>query len=159
MASQTLSLADLPAYLAARAQALSNIDLTPPLKVANLLLISATKQNFVNQSDPDGVPWTPLKKPRGRPRDKRKSRRKGSDQILRDTGVLMASVSGGAGSINDVTSKSLRYGTSVSYAGYQNFGTRTIPARRFLGLTPQLRQRINDAIRRYVIKLARGQTP
>ncbi len=156
MAVLKLSLADLPAYLQAQADRLKNADLTQPLKVVRQLLISATKQNFALGQSPDGVPWAPLKRPRRRPRDKRKGRRPGSiDLPLRDTGLLMASVT--AGDIDEIGSGTLRYGTSLSYAKYHQLGTKYIPRRQFLGINDDLTARINDVIRKYLQKLLRGQ--
>ncbi len=157
MATLRLPLTDLPAYLAAIASRVQAPDLTVPLKTASLLLTSATKQNFAGGTDPDGNVWAPLKHPRSRRRDK-VARRVGSDLVLRDTGVLMASATAGPGSIVEVGPKSLRFGTSIFYGAFHQLGTRRMPQRRFLGLTPQLRQRINAAIARYVARLAGGGT-
>jgi phage gpG-like protein len=174
MAFEKLNLADLPAFFEARARALEEADFTKPLKTIRLLLIAATKQNFANGSDPDGVPWAPLKSRQGLP--------------LRDKGILMASISGsGIGSISELTSRGLRYGSSIEYAGIQNFGgtirqparerpypakpwvfksggrtvfTRkmaarsiTIPARRFLGVTETLLGRFNEVLRKHIAGL------
>ncbi len=156
MAVLKLALADLPAYLQAQADRLRGADLTVPLKVARQLLISATKQNFALGQSPDGIPWAPLKRPRSRKRDKSKKRRPGSiDLPLRDTDTLMNSVT--AGDIDEISGGTLRYGTSLSYARYHQFGTKYIPRRQFLGLNDQLVQRINDVIRKYLQKLLRGQ--
>ncbi len=157
MAVLKLTLADLPAYLQAKADRLKNADLTKPLKIVRQLLISATKQNFALGQSPDGVPWAPLKRPRRRPRDKRKGRRKGSiDMPLRDSGLLMASVT--AGDIDEISGGALRYGTSLSYARYHQFGTRYIPRRQFLGLNDDLVARINDVIRKYLQGILRGDS-
>ncbi len=170
-ATSTLALADLPAWLEAKAEKLRSADLSKPLKTIRLLLISATKRNFANGSSPDGVPWEPLKYRKGLP--------------LRDTDILMASVTaGGADSIDELSGSGLRFGTSLDYAGPQNWGatisypertrphgvkpwafpgpdgrliftrrirahTVTIPARPFLGVTDELQQRINDVVRKY----------
>jgi len=156
VASVTLTLADLPDYLRAKAAALASPDLTPALKVAQQLLVSATKQNFAQGTDPDDVPWAPLKHPRSRARD-RKPGRIGSDLVLRDTGVLMASVTAaGAGSVQEINQGKLSFGTSVFYAKFLNLGTKRMVQRRFLGLTPVLRQRIGDAIRKRIVALVRG---
>ncbi len=176
MAVVSVPLADLPAWLEARAKALAAADLTKPLKVIRLLLISSTKSNFAGSHDPDGGAWAPLKWRKGQP--------------LRDTGMLMASLTaGGVGSIDELTSKGLTYGSSLVYAAVQNYGatislperrrdrpwvfkgrdgrtvftrrlaarTFTVPARRFLGVTDALRARINDVLRKYVAGIVGGK--
>lgn len=109
MASVTL--ADLAANLQARADAIKGADFTRPLKTIRWLIIADVKANFRDQHDPDGTPWEPLKRPRP------------GGLILRDTGVLMASVTAaGVGSIDELWARGLRVGTSIDYAGIQNFG-------------------------------------
>lgn len=109
MAGVSIPLADLPALLRAKAERVRNADLAKPLKTIRLLLVSATKENFAGSHDPDGVPWEPLHWRKGQP--------------LRDTGILMASVTaGGIGSIDQLWSTGLSFGTSLDYAGIHQFG-------------------------------------
>ncbi len=160
MAVLKLSLADLPAYLEARSKRLQTADFTAPLKVARQLLVSATKMNFALGQSPDGIPWAPLKKPRQRKRDKSKKRKdRSADLPLRDTGLLMASVTGsGAGSIDEISGNTLRWGTSVFYAPFHQFGTRHIPRRPFMGMTPELKARIDSVLKKFIAKLISGST-
>ncbi len=152
MTTERLNLADLPAWLEARAKNLQTADLSKPLKVARQLLISATRQNFALGQSPDGIPWAPLKRPRNRPRDTRKGRKAGSlDLPLRDTGLLMGSLTGG--DIDSIEGNELRFGTSVFYGVFHQFGTRTIPRRQFLGVTDDLKARINSVIKKFIAGL------
>jgi phage virion morphogenesis protein len=160
MATLRLNLSDLPAYLEAKAKGLQDADLTKPLKVIRQLIISDTKMNFVGQHDPDGVLWAPLKSPRNRPRDQRhknRKTRKGSDKILRDTGMLMNSLTGG--SIDEVTTRGLRFGTNLFYGKFHQFGTRKMVARPFLGLNAKLLERSRIILSEHITKLLGGGTP
>lgn len=117
MAGASLTLDDLQSWLAARAAAVAGADFSKPLKTVRLLVIADIKSNFAGSHAPDGTPWAPLKWRAGQP--------------LRDTGLLMASVTGtGANSISEVTSRGLRIGSSLDYAAIQNYGgTIAFPAR------------------------------
>lgn len=135
-ASLHLSLSQLPAWLEAKAAALDNADLTKPLGEMRRVLIAATKENFDAGHDPDRNPWKPLKYRIGRP--------------LRKTEAMMRSLTaGGVGSIDELRASGLRYGTSIFYAGFHQRGTRTIPQRRFLGITAVMRDRFDQILRRY----------
>ena len=95
-----------------------------------------------------------LKLPKGKkkPARKKKGRKRkpfvmGVDLPLWDTGRLVASV--GAGSVDhveEVDRRGLVYGTNVSYAPYHQYGTRTIPARPFLGIGDDLAKQLEDVL-------------
>jgi phage gpG-like protein len=70
---------------------------------------------FDGSRDPSGVPWTPLRGRRGKP--------------LVRSGALRSSGRARRGP------RGVAYGSDSPYAGYQNFGTRTIPARPFVGVS------------------------
>lgn len=114
------------------ATTLHDADWTRPLKVAEQLIVSATKENFAGQHAPDGTPWTPLKYERSRARDKRARKKGGRQQVLRDTGILMASVTAsGRGHVRELSRTQLRVGTNLNYAGTHQFGhTFNRPARQ-----------------------------
>ncbi len=155
-AALTLSLADLPKELRQIAARLGTIDLRHALRTVALYLASQARKAFDQQASPDGVPWAKFKRPpsvkRGGP----------SSKLLRDTGILMGSLTGqaGGGHVEEITAGSLRWGTNVTgesgfpYGAAHQFGTRTIPARPFLGVTPAMIGRIKliimDAVKRAV---------
>jgi phage gpG-like protein len=117
------------------------IDFTPALKVCEQILVSAAKDCFRLEQDPWGNPWKPLKRPyrvKGGKRYKAK--------ILQDTGKLRASITSAfaPGSVRRSTPTSLSFGSNLAYAGFQNDGTRTIPARPFIGLSDLTIKRIDD---------------
>ncbi len=136
-------LADKLQQMAGRVGAL---DLRQPLAVAAQLMVSESKQTFVQQKDVSGNPWPPLKNPR--------RLRGGLVQLdarpLRNTGRLMASITG------SVQGNTASAGTNVFYAGYQQFGTRYMVARRFLGISAKTRSRIEGLVRQAVLKQLRG---
>ena len=131
---------------------LTRLDWRPFFKVARLLIVADTKQHFVQATAPDGTPWLPLK---------RTSKRRGGSRAkpLRDTGLLMMSVTAnGQGHVEEITARQLVFGSNLDRAGWHNFGTRTIPARPFLGFSPKLVAQIDRAAADYAAKaLARGQ--
>ncbi len=73
-------------------------------------LVTEVRLGFRAQTSPYGKPWDPLKKKRGRNKDKGK--------ILRDTGRLANSITGG------YSGSEVRVGTNVEYAPYHQFGTK-----------------------------------
>lgn len=118
------------------------LDYSRGLKAVSVYLSAQAKRCFSESRTPDGTPWPPLKNP---------SRRRGgkSAKPLVDKGILMASMSATAasrGAVRDITRVSLEHGTEIEYAGFQNFGTRTIPAREFVGITDQMAGRIEQII-------------
>ena len=114
-----------------------------------LYLAAQAKRCFVEGKAPDGTPWAPLKNP---------SKRRGgaSAKPLRDTGALMASLGSGQGNVRVGTAHGLLFGTNVSYAGFHQEGTRQIPARPFLGVTPARESRIAEIVLEWVQKRLLG---
>lgn len=113
------------ALLGRKADELAHIDLTVPLRRIAVLARSSVLENFSGSHSPEGIPWLPLRH--------RRANSKGEDKPLRDTGVLMASVtaSGSAGHVEAITSRSLKLGTNIVYAAVHQFGhTFQRPARR-----------------------------
>jgi phage virion morphogenesis protein len=146
-ASHTVSLAGLQAELQQLGIDPATVDFSRGLRAAAVYLASMSKRNFAGSHEPDGAPWPPLKNPSRRPGGR-------SARPLVDKGILMASVSasGGGGAVRDVTTRSLEFGTNVSYAGFHQYGTRTIPARRFLGITEAMAKRIEELIADDVVR-------
>lgn len=145
MATEAITLEQLAAWAGVKAEAMARLDLTQPLKRCAVMAQAHTKRNFRDQRSPDGIAWKPLAQPRNRKRDKRKSRRKGSDQILRDTGVLMASVAGkGEGHVESIYGNVLTYGTNIDYGPPHQYGTATIPKREFVGWSLPMQEEVQD---------------
>lgn len=124
-------LASVPALASGRVADPTGL-VRPMLEAVGLTVLSLIKQRFVTLSaggtDENGDRWTPLSQ--NTIDGRRVGRGEGVAQILRDTGVLMNSLSpGGPGSLIEVLHNGVSVGTNVPYAHYQHFGTKTIPAR------------------------------
>src|SRR5262245_26052808 len=137
MASERVSLAGLAGVLGSVG---GPLDYQPSLKLVAVYLAAQARRSFDEGRGPDGRPWRPLKKP---------SKRRGgaSAKPLRDTGLLMASLSArGAQHVEEYQPAALEFGTAVRYGRYHQDGTRTIPARPFLGTTPAMDERIGEIV-------------
>jgi phage gpG-like protein len=155
MSDLSLTLDQLPAFFEARAKAIEHIDLTPQMRVAGLSLVLGDVRGLFDRGEsPDGESWLPLKRAR------RRNKAVGTVGLpLRDTGVLMASVTvaGAPGSIFDVGPSWLTVGTNLKskkgapYPYFHQYGTRTIPARPFLGFTPKTIDRIDQILTAAVV--------
>src|SRR6185369_4774656 len=118
MAQMNLSLEQFNASVQKMANPID--DFTPVLKRIRGIIVDATRQNFDDESTPDGQKWPPLKRPRRGAKNvrKRKKHPESRDIILQDTGVLKRSVTGRySGNDEEMTKTSLIYGTNVVYAG------------------------------------------
>jgi len=89
---------------------------------------AGVKENFGRRQGPDGSPWAPLKDPRERGRPP-----------LVKTGVLRDSI---RATVLSQEAGWVAVYSAVPYAGFQDRGTRTIPARTFLYLSQQVLDRM-----------------
>lgn len=153
MAAETIDLARLPHWLEAQARILEGADLTPLLKVCELLLIADAKTNFVNQSSPDGHPWAPFAA------STLKNKKRGKTPLLlRDTGLLMASLAAsGRQGISVMSRTGLEWGTAVNYAPFNQYGTLTTPARPFVGVGQHIADKLDRAIHDWTRGLIGGR--
>lgn len=119
-------------------------DLTPVMEAVGQVIVSGTQQRFIEQKDPTGRAWEPLK-PATIAR-RRRGGSTGSPQILRDTGRLMNSISYKA------TSKQVSIFTNVEYAGAHQSGIpwRNLPARPFIGISPADNEAIVEILQGYI---------
>ena len=92
------------------------------------LAVAGVKENFGRRQGPDGSPWAPLKDPRARGRPP-----------LVKTGVLRDSI---RATVLSQEAGWVAVYSAVPYAGFQDRGTRTIPARTFLYLSQQVLERM-----------------
>lgn len=98
-------------------------DMTPAMKVGAQAIQRLMAKTFDNSASPTGQKWDALSK------ETVKRRRKQSSTPLVDTGRLRASMATFYGA------RTINFGTNVGYAGFQQFGTRYIPARPFMPIT------------------------
>jgi phage virion morphogenesis protein len=128
------SLDGLQTYLADLSRRLTDPALLQPAyRECADVAAAGMRQHFERGAGPDGTPWAPLKRRRGRP--------------LVKTGLLLASVGATAGPQGLVLS------ASAPYAGYHQSGTRTIPARPFVGASAETLAKIMAALERHVAGL------
>jgi phage virion morphogenesis protein len=120
-------------------------DLRPVMEAVGQVIQSGTQQRFIDQEDPEGNPWAPLK-PSTIALRRRGPMATGSIQILRDTGRLMNSISYRA------TSKQVAILTNVAYAGTHQFGypRRNIPARPFFGYSASDQAAVVEVLNGYI---------
>jgi phage gpG-like protein len=98
-------------------------DLGPAMKVGAEAVQRLIQNTFQTSKSPVGAKWDAL--------DEKTiaKRRKKSSTPLVDTGKLRLSMYARGGA------RSIAFGTNTGYAGFQQFGTRYIPARPFLPIT------------------------
>lgn len=95
-------------------------NLEPALDSIGSALVTEVAFEFKGEHDPWGGKWRKLS-PSTIAR-----RRKGSDKILRDTGIMANSFT------HDHSHNRLLVGTSTEYAKFHQFGTKHIPSRPML---------------------------
>lgn len=119
-AAESISLDVLAKWAGRTSVDLTKLTFEKPLKQCKVLLAADMKSNFARQSSPAGVPWAPLKHPRPR----------GGSQILRDRGLLMASLTAqGRGHVERLNARELVMGTNLEYAGLHQYGGTIRPKR------------------------------
>ena len=122
-----LSLDDFASFLDRRADAVSRLDFTVPLKECAVIIKADVKRNFYESHAPDGTPWLPLKRPR------QGKRHQGSTpKPLLDQGILANSFfsDGAQGHIEEITASALTVGTNDERARiHQEGGTIHQPER------------------------------
>jgi phage virion morphogenesis protein len=133
------------------------------------MMIQWKENDFENQTDPDGNPWTPLSK---KTIAKRLEKGKGA-KILEDTFSLKNSLKAKDNGVNSTSGNEVILGTNVEYAKIQNFGGTImmpenknafglkivspahpiiIPARPFMGIGKKDEEEITEAIEFFLSK-------
>ena len=131
-------------------------NIQPAMEGIGQILVSNTQQRFVDQVDPDGLPWKELSAVTLSRRRKAGSGAK----ILRDTGRLAASIN------YRVVGGSVEPGTNVVYAPTHQYGAKKgsygrtrkgspipwgdIPARPFFGYNDQDQADVLELLQRYI---------
>ena len=100
-------------------------NLTPAMKVGAESIQRLIQKTFQTSASPTGEKWDDLDP------ETIKRRRKKSNIPLVDTGKLRLSMATSYGA------RTITFGTNTKYAGFQQFGTRRIPARPFMPITAQ----------------------
>lgn len=124
---------------------------TPLQRAIGITLVASTKRRFTESRAPDGSTWRPLSPYTIRRRRRGRGRRRSAKPLL-DTGRLRNSIT------YRVAGEVLYVGTNVEYAGIHQFGARgagrhhrvVIPARPFLGISRDDREKIEHIIQDFI---------
>lgn len=134
-------------------QAQKLLNLQPFWQLVGMYVQKQTiKERFDKEQAPDGTKWKPLSSARVKQRMKR--HKAGNMKILQDVGELRRSVQYEAGQNYVRIGSNLKYARIHQFGGTIHFkkrkGSVTIPARPYLGVTPNEQQHINDMFRAYL---------
>jgi len=144
----TMNPKQLAEMLRARARSLSSGVAQDALRERVLVLFQQDiLSNFEGSHDPDGNPWRPLKKPRA-DGSKKPLIRTGK---LRDSFTLLTNRVKATGAFSTALLRS-----DVPYAIFHQRGTRTIPARRFIGAGKRLKIKLNTAMAEWLADWIKG---
>ena len=142
-------------------------NMAPAWEQVGTALLQDFAQNFRDEGGMFGrgawAQWQPLRP--STVADRRRLGYPGEHPILVREGNLMASVTqrGAAGNVFEVGPNSLVLGTTDRKAKYHQFGTRRMPARKIVGISPQragwngAAGSIVNMLQQYVNKLIREQ--
>lgn len=120
-----------------------NGDLTPVMSAIGALLENSTRKRFETKRDPEGISWAHLRATTQLSKTNADDRKawyagqkvlgqlKPRGGILVDRGTLLKSIT------HHATSQSVAIGTDRLYGKYHQTGTRTMPARPFLGVSKE----------------------
>ena len=164
MAFETISLDDRKFRdVLRRITDLSSKGFRPPLTAFGVYMLDQTHQRFQREETPDGQAWAPLTTATLLARAAR-GRRRGRAKILRDTGVLLRSLTPQATAFAmRLSPKSILNQASgvsaVQYAAPHQFGVKRgrvkVPARPFLGFVDKDVETLLDLLERHLLKVAR----
>ena len=134
-------------------QAQNLLNLQPLWQLVGMYVQKQTiKERFDKEQSPDGTAWKPLSLARVKQRMKR--HKSGNIKILQDVGELRRSVQYEAGQTYVRIGSNLKYARIHQFGGTIHFkkrkGSVTIPARPYLGVTPNERNHINNLFRAYL---------
>lgn len=123
--------------LRSRLQRFARKNWTPALRECATYMESSTRQNFLEEKDPNGNPWKPLAAST--------LQYKRSGKILTETGRLVNSIG------SEVVGNKARIYTNVEYAQYLQYGTKKMPARQFLGIGEKDQEAIEQIFARHAL--------
>lgn len=111
-------------------------------------------EGFDSEGAATGDRWTPLSTAYAA----WKARRYPGKAILQREGILLESLTGGAGEIRVITDRHLAVGTAVPYALYHQYGTRTgLPARPVIRLSEDMKRDWMRIMHRYLAQAVAGR--
>lgn len=128
-----------------RVAALASADLHDLLDAIGTELVDVTVERFTTKTAPNGAPWRPWSPRYARTRHAGHSLLVSDSHLIRSIQQL---VSGGTVAV----------GSNLVYAAAHQFGTPRIPARPYLGLSEDDRQRIEDIAVQFLDDVLGGAT-
>lgn len=121
------------------------------------LLLRRTKDRFEKEVDPEGVPWVGLSDHTLKRREREGYGAKKKLQRTETMKNAIRIIRGGRGTVYTAATTSIKIGISdttvAKYARPQNDGSRTIPARQFLGIGRLDIKAVDSLLRRRADKL------
>ncbi|HQQ70763.1 MAG TPA: phage virion morphogenesis protein [Alicycliphilus sp.] len=118
-----------------RLQVMAGLDTSTLLPRLGEYLLTSTQDRFSSQTDPEGSPWEALK-----PRTI-KRKKYNAAKILTERGFLRKNLR-----YQVLNKTTVQVGSNLEYAATHQYGRGNIPARPFLGLSPQDHQEIRTII-------------
>ena len=146
---KTISVDELGGFLEGVTGKLKNPEAAEVLGDWNDVLAGDLAAGFLSSQSPDGHTWAALKHPRP------KGHNQGTRPLI-DTGALMQSViSAGPDHIEETSQESTILGTSVEYAGIQQYGSqkKNIPVRPFIGIPDETLDVAAEMLAKHVITI------
>jgi phage gpG-like protein len=110
-------------------------DPQPALARMRAMLAAGEEEVWGTRGSAIGFYWAPPLEPE----------RKTNPTLLVETGALRSSLTNPSAGLPP-TEVELRFGSDVSYAHFHQFGTRKMPARKFLGIPPEIDQGVTDIL-------------
>lgn len=122
-------------------------DLTPAWLKFERVLARANRRRFLAQGASDGAAWAPLS-----PRYAAwKANHYPGKTILRRTDELFRSLTRVPMDVHRVTPSAAEFGTDVPYAIFHQLGTKHMPARPPVVVTPLLERELNRLVAAHVV--------
>lgn len=128
-----LTVNDLAAKFAHTAELLGHYDPRPILDGIREKLVDSVQSNFAGVHAPDGTPWKPILDPSHRP-------------LVQSGDLMLAAVEAAWHSAAPDGGIAIDLGLLPSYGILQQDGTRTIPARPFIGIPDSVIAAAEDAL-------------
>ena len=118
-----------------RVQVMSGLDTTNLMPRLGEYLLARTQDRFKTQTDPDASPWDALAP------HTTKRKKYNPTKVLTERGFLRKDLR-----YQVLNKTTVQVGSNLEYAATHQFGRDKIPARPFLGLSPQDHQEIRAII-------------
>ncbi|WP_292999587.1 phage virion morphogenesis protein [Nevskia sp.] len=140
-------LADLSAAIARYEQLVAAPE--PLLDTIGQLLANSTEKRFDERTAPDGTPWAPVSEDYARRKQAGRATKRSA--VVSDPGqVLELTLDLRRLVRHQVVGDELLVGSDRPYAATHQFGRGGIPARPFLGVSPEDEREIGQIVRHYL---------